>query len=580
LKFFRCVWDVLLNRRGSQTIEYVTVLVGAAILAMILVTAMESDEIQNALKEKIECAFTQKCSKTEIASKEKVGEESGYIPGSTLAPLEDNLPESVPSLNPLSLHDPDANGDHSGEQAGETNQFNQKPTEDEGFFGMLKRKAGEVFDQLSENDFVNDFSYLKDSIEDIKEGNIPSLILRVQPSGLFYSFFKDRTGFDLHEMWMNNPGALITTLAGGVMTAFPPTSALGIGVLSMGGLGGLLTGIQGGSENNVADAIVFGGLSGAFGFGAGMLAFKGASSIGTNVLRNSPWFQRWLPIGAGGGVGGAVEDASLGWMTEGKLKWKQALAVGALGAVLGVGGGFLLEKAAPPVMNALKDYGIIANADGTLSNPFLFRQFDDAGDGYRKASGSGSGTAFNAKKPPKLSKGDPNFSFKTEWDDQAQELWARTSDGREFKVRYGDRRNTVDTQATEVGNTYTVKYDKDGFPDFTPYAVKGKNGKLLEITLPTDALVGESQDQTRYATQLLKEQYPNWKTEFGFTDSQIKAIEKNKGSIGPGLRKNKAEQLTWHHDKETGKMILVPWDLNITFKHSGGHAFWGSQKVK
>ncbi|MBA4601541.1 HNH endonuclease [Thermoactinomyces sp. AMNI-1] len=37
--------------------------------------------------------------------------------------------------------------------------------------------------------------------------------------------------------------------------------------------------------------------------------------------------------------------------------------------------------------------------------------------------------------------------------------------------------------------------------------------------------------------------------------------------------------MTWHHDIETGKLILVPWDLNNAFKHTGGHKFWGQQKL-
>lgn len=93
-------------------------------------------------------------------------------------------------------------------------------------------------------------------------------------------------------------------------------------------------------------------------------------------------------------------------------------------------------------------------------------------------------------------------------------------------------------------------------------------------------MVGRSKDQTRYATQLLKEKYPNWREEFGFTDSQITAIEKNLGSIGPRVKVDKYEQLTWHHDKETGKMILVPYVVNHTFKHTGGHTYWGKQRVR
>jgi hypothetical protein len=92
--------------------------------------------------------------------------------------------------------------------------------------------------------------------------------------------------------------------------------------------------------------------------------------------------------------------------------------------------------------------------------------------------------------------------------------------------------------------------------------------------------VGPSNKQTVYATKLLRERYPNWETEFGFTEAQIEAIKKNKGSIGPGIKNHPepGEQLTWHHDKETGRMILIPYDVNNGFDHTGGHKFWGSQE--
>ncbi|PTM58365.1 HNH endonuclease [Desmospora activa] len=144
----------------------------------------------------------------------------------------------------------------------------------------------------------------------------------------------------------------------------------------------------------------------------------------------------------------------------------------------------------------------------------------------------------------------------------------------------GHKRNTVDTKEIN-GVEYTIRYDEDAFVDFTPYAKRDQNGNLLEIQLPADSVVGSSNKQTVYATKLLRERYPNWETEFGFTESQIEAIKKNKGSIGPGIKNNPGpgEQLTWHHDKEAGKMILVPYDLNNGFDHTGGHKFWGNQEV-
>jgi hypothetical protein len=121
--------------------------------------------------------------------------------------------------------------------------------------------------------------------------------------------------------------------------------------------------------------------------------------------------------------------------------------------------------------------------------------------------------------------------------------------------------------------------DDHAFPGFRKYAKKDIYGNVIEIDLPNDAIVGPSASQTKFASILLKEKYPNWKTDLGLTEEQINALEKNRGSIGPKgwSMEARKEKLTWHHDKESGKMVLVPFDLNNKYPHTGGHEYWGSQ---
>ncbi|QKG84465.1 hypothetical protein GXN76_08245 [Kroppenstedtia pulmonis] len=395
---------------------------------------------------------------------------------------------------------------------------------------------------------------------------------------------KKLTGFNLIEWISENPGSTLLNAAGialifvpggqgaGAATFINIARTLGWGIVGGSGVGGIVAGLTGG---DISDGILYGGLAGLVGGGVGGGVYRGAASFFSRY--GGSLVQKWLPGSLGGGSGAFADMATFEWLTQGKVDWKKAGLTGAMIGALTFGGGMFLDKAGPAIGQAMKQFGFNVNigADGTIAMPWV----REAEENVRKSSGSGgTQTPFKARKPPKLSQGDPNFSFKSEWDEKTKELWVTTSDGRKFKVNYGEKRNTVETKTTKEGNTYTVSYDGDAFPDFSPYAVKSKNGEPIEIILPDDTLVGPSSDQTRYTTQLLKEKYPNWRTEFGFTESQIASIEKNKGSIGPGIFKNSAEQLTWHHDKETGKLILVPYDLNNTFQHSGGHQFWGSQK--
>ncbi|TCS92838.1 HNH endonuclease [Hazenella coriacea] len=206
---------------------------------------------------------------------------------------------------------------------------------------------------------------------------------------------------------------------------------------------------------------------------------------------------------------------------------------------------------------------------GNNSNP----KPSSNGDNNNQNNNSNESGTNHTRKPSGLKNGNPNFTYSVY--EENGKHYIRTSDNRVIENRYHYTGPVEKT--TKQGNTYTVTYDSNGFPNFDPW-------KKAEIHLPSDAIVGGSSDQTRFATILLKERYvkeygsENWKDRLknqGFTNDQIESIDKGEGSIGG--KNDRKTKLTWHHHQDTGKLILVPYDLNNTFKHTGGHKIWGQQ---
>jgi hypothetical protein len=346
LKFFRRVWDALSSRRGSQTIEYVAVMAGAALLAMTLNTVMESDEIQNALREKIECVITQKCNETDVVSNKKIDDESsGYVPDGVISPVDDNLPESDPSLNPLGFNDYE--GDYSREQAKDTNKSDQKPPEDEGFFGKLKREAWDGF---------------KEKANDVWEGT------KVVASDTWDGI---QSGAEVVWDWTVEHkeaiGAGLTVAAGVGLLFVPGGQALGAGILIGAAVGGGISAAQGNDLKTImADAAV-GGLAGAVGGGVtggvvrGVGRFIGGKTA--QLMGNS----------TGASAGTIADDLFHGR----KINWKNAAAAGVL--AFGITHGVQVAKTTAPV------FGITPKSQQVASQQ-LSKYADEMGE-YRKVGG-------------------------------------------------------------------------------------------------------------------------------------------------------------------------------------------------
>lgn len=93
------------------------------------------------------------------------------------------------------------------------------------------------------------------------------------------------------------------------------------------------------------------------------------------------------------------------------------------------------------------------------------------------------------------------------------------------------------------------------------------NDSKFEATMPSEKTQAANDVQFREATSQLREAIKE-NQELGkqFTSEQLEAIEHGDSKI-PGL--------TWHHDTETGKLVLVDSEVHENNRHTGGDSLWG-----
>ncbi|MDR6227636.1 deaminase [Desmospora profundinema] len=151
--------------------------------------------------------------------------------------------------------------------------------------------------------------------------------------------------------------------------------------------GGLAGWLSGGSATEIAMDAVYGGIAGAVGLGA----FAGAARLLGRMAMTSTWMGRWFPWLGSGGAAGVGETATFDFLRDGKVNWTNVLIAGALGGLLGFGGGMITDhghklKALIPQL----ENRVVVAADGPVGR-FIYNHFDDAADGYHKDAGSGLG---------------------------------------------------------------------------------------------------------------------------------------------------------------------------------------------
>ncbi|MEI5912055.1 HNH endonuclease [Bacillus albus] len=131
---------------------------------------------------------------------------------------------------------------------------------------------------------------------------------------------------------------------------------------------------------------------------------------------------------------------------------------------------------------------------------------------------------------------------------------------RDFEEKVVDDSTGITTYtftSKKNGETYKVKYDKDGYPIF--------NSKY-ETSLSESYHLEPDSVQFKYLSQKLYDDImkdPNLAKQFSQTDIELFKLGK------------KPKSVTWHHHQETGKMQLVDYYEHQVAGHTGGRAIWG-----
>ncbi|MED1048583.1 HNH endonuclease [Bacillus mycoides] len=131
---------------------------------------------------------------------------------------------------------------------------------------------------------------------------------------------------------------------------------------------------------------------------------------------------------------------------------------------------------------------------------------------------------------------------------------------RDFEEKVVDDSTGITTYtftSKKNGETYKVKYDKDGYPIF--------NSKY-ETSLSESYHIEPDSVQFKYLSQKLYDDImkdPNLAKQFSQTDIELFKLGK------------KPKSVTWHHHQETGKMQLVDYYEHQVAGHTGGRAIWG-----
>jgi filamentous hemagglutinin len=104
-----------------------------------------------------------------------------------------------------------------------------------------------------------------------------------------------------------------------------------------------------------------------------------------------------------------------------------------------------------------------------------------------------------------------------------------------------------------------VVYDQRGFPIFDPYV-------KYETRITGDLKNMLPDAHKRAATRQLRADIESGRVDRRiFSDTEFYNIQKGKAKIG---------DYTWHHHQDTGRIQLVPEDVNDWFKHIGGNSIW------
>lgn len=126
-----------------------------------------------------------------------------------------------------------------------------------------------------------------------------------------------------------------------------------------------------------------------------------------------------------------------------------------------------------------------------------------------------------------------------------------------------NKRNTIKGQKYAAGTheKTNVEYDVVGLPKFSEENIKFK------CELQNNKIIANDYGQFKDCTIQLKKKINSGEiSKELFTEKQLKEIQNESYRI---------TDLTWHHDKITGKMQLVDTSIHAKTGHLGGNNIWG-----
>lgn len=458
MHLFKRFFQVLCNRKGSSTIEYVILMSAGAILASALLNALYSEAIKKPMVAVIEnhiaCLNEEptcnrgsgSTGKTELSEASGGGQPSD-TPDDWLKRINQDLPDQIGD-GPIGTGDDGGwSSDWDTAGGGQPKSQEKEPPEEEGFWAGLARKAGETWDGLTEaasDAWDRTTELASDAWGGIKNG-----------AEAAWDWTKDN--------WEYIAGGLV--VAAGVGLLFVPGGQVfGAGILIGAAVGGGISALQGNDLKTVMGEAAIGGLLGAIGGGvAGGVARGAARYVGQRV---SQW--------AGASIGSSAESLADNFLRGEKLNWKNAAAAGllAVGSVVGL---HALKNSSPNLGITPKSNQAVKQVDGV--------EYLGRGNGYR----TDGGAIIKGQKVVQVSDVS-KFRPATNNVDLAQtekvrkELGIPSMDKEEELIQKGilKNRNTVavlEVDGQQIWGRSGWGVTKDGYSDARGEWARGKIGK-------------------------------------------------------------------------------------------------------
>ena len=389
MDFLRLLLRKVRSRRGSPTVEYVFVMVAAAMLAGIVVGIVKSEPVQASLRQVILCSVPFLYDENGEPSC-KVGKYMAKEDPEPEPPAEETNPlqlitkpdfESTPPVKPVKSDPPWYECALS--------------------WDCIKKKGGELKDHLLEKirkEAIQHCGSDADCIRDYMEKRVGADIAGLlfphlsSQSGKFGKFFGIDPWFEFFSFVMDHPTfslAVVSTII--ALFVSPP---LGGTMLVSGAVSGGISWWEGNDLDTILRDAGIGGFAGVFGYGvfAGVSRYVGARLAQSTL---SPFIQKWLPKIIGGGSGGVADQSAFDGLRDRKFDWRSATIAGMIGMLIPYAGAVI--DGSPALGKQLQQMIPGVSGDGTLAMPWVKKNGQEAAEGYNKASGNGGGGTAKKK---------------------------------------------------------------------------------------------------------------------------------------------------------------------------------------